>query len=710
MLKAYTLTAIAGAVLLSGCSVAPSGLTLGQATQLGQESRASLFATKPVIESIDLQHAIARAMTHNRDRRVALMESVVANGRADLSKFDMLPELAANAGYSDRDRLAPSSSNVFENGAVTVSTPPTYSVSAGLTDETKSIAFSWNLLDFGLSYVRAGQNADRFLIAQETERKAIHNLVQDVRTSYWKALSAQRLLIQIEPLYAKVQSALANSRQIERERLTNPMEALAYQRDLLEIQRALQALQRDLTQARTSFATLIGLPGGAPFSLLDDASFAIPEVTVDVESLELAALGNRPELRSAHYEQRVAYAEAKAAVMRLLPGIGVTAGRYSDDNGYLLNNDWSSVGATLNLNLFNVFRAPAQRAAGNQAKALADEKILAATAAVLGQVHLAQIGFQQSKEQFRTASDYLDVVRRIRLTMASMKEAEQGGDLDLIREEFSEVLAELRRDVAYADVQNSYGRVFVTAGFDPIPSQVNDLSIDGLAAAISATEAQWDSGAVGLTTHPVSQQWSGVWHGAGEQVLTLAADTFALGGTLDYSAGLTNGAALPDWLRFDGSRQTFVANPSVRSAAVEVEVTARNQFGLTATDQFSIQLDKVNDAPVWNGPTQSDLVLDANAAADPLMEQGELAAQPSDADGDALTYTMAGRGFRGAPSWLRYDAVSNAVRFDPTRLSEVTAGRRVLHVVATDSAGTSAKHKVNIEVRALDEQSSVVAQ
>jgi predicted DNA-binding helix-hairpin-helix protein len=94
-------------------------------------------------------------------------------------------------------------------------------------------------LDFGLSYVRAQQGSDRYLIAKERERKAVHNLMQDVRTAYWRAVSAQRLLDRVEPLASRVSIAIENSRQIELEQLENPLEALQFQRDLLDIQRNL---------------------------------------------------------------------------------------------------------------------------------------------------------------------------------------------------------------------------------------------------------------------------------------------------------------------------------------------------------------------------------------------------------------------------------------------------------------------------------------
>ena len=47
---------------------------------------------------------------------------------------------------------------------------------------------SWNLLDFGVSYYRARQQADQVLIAEERKRKVVQNILADTRNAYWRAL------------------------------------------------------------------------------------------------------------------------------------------------------------------------------------------------------------------------------------------------------------------------------------------------------------------------------------------------------------------------------------------------------------------------------------------------------------------------------------------------------------------------------------------
>ena len=81
-----------------------------------------------------------------------------------------------------------------------------------------------------MSYVRAGQQADKYLISKELERKAIHNLTKEVIYAYWKTLSADELLAEINPLMDRVNKALDDYEYIEQLLISSPMDALLSKR------------------------------------------------------------------------------------------------------------------------------------------------------------------------------------------------------------------------------------------------------------------------------------------------------------------------------------------------------------------------------------------------------------------------------------------------------------------------------------------------
>jgi dsDNA-binding SOS-regulon protein len=118
--------------------------------------------------------------------------------------------------------------------------------------------------------------------------------------------------------------------------------------------------------------------------------------------------------------------------------------------------------------------------------------------AVLSQVHIANIKFAEAKRGYDLSDKYLGIAKRITEQVKNANTAQRTGKLEMIREELNLVLAELRRDVAYADMQNSYGRVFASMGLDPVNEGFKNQTTDELTKSISATFAQWQSGKIEL--------------------------------------------------------------------------------------------------------------------------------------------------------------------------------------------------------------------
>ena len=89
-----------------------------------------------------------------------------------------------------------------------------------------------------------------------------------------------------------------------------------------------------------------------------------------------------------------------------------------------------------------------------------------------------------------------------------------------------------------------------------------------------------------------------------------AADTFSdidLGDTLSYSAGLSDGSALPSWLSFDAATRTFTGAPQADAAGVlGVRVTATDRGGLSASDDFNLSIQGATTGLTLIGTPQND--------------------------------------------------------------------------------------------------------
>lgn len=463
------LLSIVASMGITGCSIKPEMI---QKEEIKEQVRNDLNVLNevvlPVTKPIDLDEAIERGLKYNLQKKVKVMESALSQQQLDLVYYDMLPNLTTAAGYSERNNYAASASTQFINGKPQpLANPVSYSVSQDKERVTTDIGFSWNVLDFGLSYVRAQQQADKFLIAKEKERKVEHNLVQEIRKSYYQAVSAQDLLKRIQPMMQEVNQALNDSKQVKNERLTKtPMVALSYQRELLDILRSLHTIEASLISSKTELAELMGLKPGIEFTLADkvEKDYPLPEFNMNLEEMEKIALENRPEVTESRYQERISDQEITAAKLKMLPGISLNTSLSYEKSDYLLNNDWYSYGANVSWNLLNVFKGNELNKLAKTQVEIAKEQKLALSMAVLSQVHLSIIKYNQAKKEYLLAKDYMDVADDIYQLSQVENEVNVNTRLILIKEKLNNILATLRYSSSYANVQNSYGTIFASLG------------------------------------------------------------------------------------------------------------------------------------------------------------------------------------------------------------------------------------------------------
>ena len=254
-----SLVAVAAAVM-AGCASAPpqaiSAQALKEATTLdGVTLRKDV---EPINKPLTLNEAMARALKYNLDRRAKLMEEALALGQVDMARYDMLPKVLAQAGYSGRDNDRINNSRDMVTGQPSTNRFVSQDRSHNMTE----LGLTWSLLDVGLGYHGVSQQQARYLVAGEKRRKAMHLLMQDVRTAYWRAASAQVLRDDLSKTVAMADEALSDARRSEQERVRNPLESLRFQRQLQENLRLLESIEQELLSAQVDLAALINAPVG----------------------------------------------------------------------------------------------------------------------------------------------------------------------------------------------------------------------------------------------------------------------------------------------------------------------------------------------------------------------------------------------------------------------------------------------------------------
>lgn len=452
------------ATLLSGCAVAPVELTEAELASIATSSIDSVaLDQEPVHGAIDLYEAIARALKYNLDHQVELAEQSVRERELSLAHYSLLPQVVAGSGYAARDSYSASSSQNVLTGQQSLAT----STSQDKRLRTSDIAFSWNVLDFGLSYVRARQAADKVLIQSELRRKVTLRIVEETRAAYWKALSAQRLLGRIARIEKDARKVERESRTVATDGQTSPITALTYEREIIEVQRTIGEVTRELNTAKTQLATLMNLPPETQFKLAIAKRDLSTGPSGRASSLIHEAVSNRPELREVSYRRRINEQEAHAALLEMLPGISLVAGSNFDSNSFLFENHWQNWGAKASWNLLKVFSYPARRDVIEDQDAMLEKRQLAVTMAIMTQVYVSRIRLMHAIKEFRTALRYRNVqvglLEQIRNESAAGRISRQ----TLVREEVNTVVSEAKLDIAYAAVESARANMNTSLGIDP---------------------------------------------------------------------------------------------------------------------------------------------------------------------------------------------------------------------------------------------------
>ena len=483
------------ALAISGCAVTSEPIERSVSEQRARTDLQSMYKDQePLRGPLTLHQAMARAVKYNLEGRLKIMEEALAKRQLDLASFDMLPRMALDAGYVGRNNVNASSSQSVRTG--TQSLEP--STSQDRDRDVADLTMVWNVLDFGVSYISAKQQGDQRLIVQERRRKVINTIVQDVRSAYWRAMAAERLLKQIDSLMARVDTARRDSQSLSDQRIGDPVQALGYQRSLIEATRQLEEQRRALSLAKTELATLINLPLGTNLTLATDDGYQIPELKVAMAKLEQEALTSRPELREQDYQSRISAAETRKAMLRLLPGLEFSAGGHYDSNSFLVEQGWADYGVKVTWNLFNVISAPAAIDVAKAGEEVATARRQAMSIAVLAQLYVANANYQEALRQFKTNQQLSDIDGQIVGQLRNRHQAAGIGELELIQGELNNLQADLRRDLSYADLRNAYGQIFASAGLDPLPDQVQSTEVQSIATALANRESAWASGDISV--------------------------------------------------------------------------------------------------------------------------------------------------------------------------------------------------------------------
>ena len=635
-------------ILVTGCVYMPKPISLYEADQQSRAEYRRLEGRFKSIEDLDLYTAIAYGLKHNSNQRIKQLEGVLTERDQLLNGFEMLPELSANAGYKTLNELNPSTSTSYdpETGtfAPIVLNNTAYSVSQDLKTATGSAGLAWNALDFGLSYIRAAQGADQLLIAKELQRKATHNLVREIINTYYKAYASDIHLDKISNLKLRAQTALKDSEYIEELLITSPIEALIYQKELLDILQVLSDQERALINAKVELSVLLGIPMSKKINLVKTTK-PLTEINLDLESMEELTLNLRPELMESRYNSRIAAKEVRASIVSAMPSLSLARNWSYSDSSFLFEESSYDYGANIGFNFINMFSAPTRVKNAKSSKSIEDEKRMALYMTVLSQLHIALNDYAQNYQDFSRSRHYEDVAHRIYFQTLQGEQAASFGEIETIREEVSLMVASLKKESAFANLQFGIAKVLTSIGIDFVPYNFQDLSEQELAFWVETNLFKIMKNFEAIIKTPINMQnplmqvqmaelsFKGnkvISKSTGETVdyivysFQISPDTFELmgPGTIRYKLQLINGDPVPRWLSFNPSTLEIIASPNTDNIkSMELQLVAENDV-MSIADTFKLLFEKIDSTPETLRPKQvSDVPWDTVVPVDSEMVQ-----------------------------------------------------------------------------------------
>lgn len=478
---------------LGACgTIKPEPMSAQEQADRAHGDHQSLIASRQELaKPLSLEEAIARALKFNYDAELSRIEQTLQERQIDLAMMQLLPRLAADAGYSWRSNYnAAESINV-----ITQERSLAYSYSEEPDRASASLQFSWNALDVGVGYYQAKQQGYRALVAVERRRKVIDNIVKGVQEAYIRAAIAQDLLPRVEPLVAEAQRMLDNSRESVRRGLQPRAQGLEYQQGLLEVISQLRHMRNDLASSQMRLATLINVPIDRPIRITAMPSAALtPPPMVDVAALEETSLNLRPEIREAAYQEKIDRQDIYKEIIKMLPGIGVLGSLNYDSNKLLYNNTWGELGVRATWNIFSLIQGPKAIEAAESAVDVAKARRLALAVAVLTQVNLGVQEYHNAIDDLSTAVDIDAVENELSRTASNDAAADATPESARVRRQLGAMAADFERGRSLADAYSALANLYIATGRDLVSPDVDVNDLDKLTEQVHEALGPWMRG------------------------------------------------------------------------------------------------------------------------------------------------------------------------------------------------------------------------
>jgi multidrug efflux system outer membrane protein len=460
---------------LTACTITPKPISISERYEEAKTDLKQLSAQEEQFQGkLDFYQALARGLKYNLDYRIKLVNAALQAGQLKVAMYTMFPALnASSSAYSRNNEYASS-------GVTTVGAPTDILNSTPNTVRSARVGLSWNILDFGVGYVRARQQGERLYVAEEESRKQLQQLSQDVLVAYWGAYSAQELMIQAKEFEALLTHA-KNKLIVAMQDKTVPQESiLNYQGALLEGNRRIIQLQYKYDKAMIDLKHLVNLPPDLQFTLAPPplALRSIHDLRdLDFKKLDAITLVSRPELRGQDYQQRIAKLGVKTAIFQALPGITLSEGWNYNSNKFLLNTIWVDRAVDVAWNLLNLVSLPAALETANTQVEYEKLKLMALTLTVLTETRYAFSHYETLRNEYNIAHKQTENANALFELNKNRQLASLASDQQVILAKLRTLTAKMDENLLLSDLSTALGELYLSVGSDLLPLDIGNKSL-----------------------------------------------------------------------------------------------------------------------------------------------------------------------------------------------------------------------------------------
>lgn len=370
---------------------------------------------------LTLPECRALALRNNLDLHVARMEELSKRAIVYSTKSKLLPHTILSGELSERDSQRWSYSDPMGEegnppGPATTPDPGVQTWSYGHERMTRRMVLEvrWSPTDAALAYYLSKSHINDRLKAHYQRVRVAQKLIGVVDAAFFRMLSLQQA-IPLAEQWTKVRSGLANATQdLMDQRLGGTAGFSDLTRRAKRADLRLAELRHEYQVQRDRLASAMGL---SPDVSIDGGFYVVgelpyPRLPVDIPTLEMQAVQNRPEAFQAGLNHLNAINDVNRTIVKYCPKITGFWKYTGDKDKYLLNHDWHEVGVMVYFDLVDWMSNHFENRATNAAAGKTAQEMGAIALGISSQVRRAASNYYFSEERLRDTDRSLKRTRR----------------------------------------------------------------------------------------------------------------------------------------------------------------------------------------------------------------------------------------------------------------------------------------------------------